>query len=846
MNNNKGYIITVSEKIAGEGVLLELASSKPYIKSLNCPVIIYKDRNQLEEIETGVRPAFRMNGFIILNFNADDREKICSRVKDMLKNDEFIGKTLKENETIREERINFNDIKALISKVNEIITKRGMKLTKTNILNILKISIETMPGESPLPPKSLPEVPEPYFITNYREAAESYKEHYQKHEMLNTFIELCALDSANKPEGRLIKAVDEAVKSGRPIAIIGEFGAGKTTFTRYYEYKKKCEWLKNPHNSRLVLFLDLNEYSRDKYTLSIMKWVLINIKKKINVDIKSGEFEEFLNEKKMLLIFDGLDEVANIPGEDAINKSVRKIKNISQKGSPVIITSRKAFLESEVNHKNLKDFKLLYIDDLNIQQIIDFVREKIPDDWRSFIESVFGKKERADLYRIFEQNTGDNNVLPGLIRKPLFLDMMISAYQRNHLEKIENQADLYEVLTKDWISQESEKEGTSLMEEDMRQIIEELAYKMFDDNQFSYTAQEFKELIKKIFAELRTPLNQNYNPKSVMEDMTNVSFLIRDKKKKNNFAFKHRSFVEYFTAHKLASELKERNTDNFSKRILYEEIFEFLACIMTEKSGRDEDLTTILGSTKFPFEARVNVIPPLRKQRNEKAIKPLLNTHTDIELSHPLLRFVCGYTLEIFQRKFPGNFKSQEFKDRLIKAYQKEKNSLIRLRMALLLTEGKYNQFEFKELNPDYEFSSSSLEEILEATGIIEAYEKVLKVNREHPILLEESIRILTVHVSYNAGAWKFRDTLLRYIFKFGYNHKNERVQRISLWSMDKLGLFKLEDTKRETLKIRTRAARIVVRSFKGKSSIVQEIAKNIVAKYPDYFFSHFTNKSSK
>jgi hypothetical protein len=313
---------------------------------------------------------------------------------------------------------------------------------------------------------------------------------------------------------------------------------------------------------------------------------------------------------------------------------------------------------------------------------------------------------------------------------------------------------------------------------------------------------------------------------------------------KNFVAFKHRSFVEYFTAYKLASEIKERNVDNFSIRILYEEIFEFLAWIMTEKSGKDEDLTNILGDPKFPFKARVNAIPPLRKQRNRKAIKQLLNAHTDIEASHPLLRFVCGYTMGIFQEEFPEEFKSKEVKERLGETYKKEKNSLIRLRMALLLTEGEYRQSEFKELKPDYEFSSSSLDEILEPYGTIEAYDKILKVNREHHIVLEESIRILTIYALFNTEAEKFKRTLLRYIFKFGHNHKSERIRRISLWSMDKLGLFKPKDKKRETLKIKTEAGRIVANNFENDTSpFVQEMAINIMKKYPKDFLRPYLTK---
>jgi hypothetical protein len=48
--------------------------------------------------------------------------------------------------------------------------------------------------------------------------------------------------------------------------------------------------------------------------------------------------------------------------------------------------------------------------------------------------------------------------------------------------------------------------------------------------------------------------------------------------------------------------------------------------------------------------------------------------------------------------------------------------------------------------------------------------------------------------------------------------------------------LFDPKDKNSETLKIRTKAGRIVVNSLKYKPPFVQEMAKNIIAKYPEYF----------
>ena len=141
---------------------------------------------------------------------------------------------------------------------------------------------------------------------------------------------------------------------------------------------------------------------------------------------------------------------------------------------------------------------------------------------------------------------------------------------------------------------------------------------------------------------------------------------------------------------------------------------------------------------------------------------------------------------------------------------------------------------KYDELTPDYKFFSSSLDEILAPSGTIEAYDKILKVNREHPIVLEESIRVLTIYVMFNAEGLDLKRTLLRYIF--GHNHQNERIRRICLWAIDKLGLLATKDKKRDVIEIKRKSKRLVANGLKDANSSVRDMAKNIIVKYPKQF----------
>lgn len=1010
--NNKGYIITIKDAVVNDDIIEQLISSpSDSYQVQNLPLIFYKNREQFEKIDTAIRPGFRMNGFVILNFDKKEKAQLISFVKTSLSNDDFIKQILKEREIIDADKISFNTLEKLIEEINEILalelkkgdifeiseikvmtkeekminnipsirliisspedvsedserargfineikrgrlyskkftiqcetynwddkpvknkfgalqdflknsihkyniyvfilwkvfslknedaeskiegqlkeiidnyqniepdkswlmfyfknsdipmdeiklehiykqfpkidkfkslaSKKGISLIyneekefKNKFINYIKDILNKIESQSQIK-EIFDEKREKEFKDKYKIAIEKDIQDYQNKDELKIYTELNALDSKNMPLGHLTETLHSLTsQSGKPIAIIGDFGSGKTTFTRYYEYKKKCEWLESPDKSNPILFLDMNDYSKKKYKMTMIKWVMDYIEQKIKFDIKKVELENLLKEKKLFLIFDGLDEVANIPGEDAINKAMRKIKQLSHMGSPVVITSRKTFIESEVDQRNLKNFTRIYIDKLSDHQIMDFIRKRIPENQTKFSEFIFEKEKRA------QKNEGNDYNIVEMIKKPLFLYMMINAHQQGFLKDINNPSDLYEIFTDDWIAKEIKKEETYIQKkEEMKQIIQELAFRMFIENQFSYSYDELKKNIYDILNKINKKNNSDYN--AILNDITNASFLVRDKVGKNSFAFLHRSFIEYFVAYKLSLELKDKNTNDLSKRILYEEIFEFIAGILTEKNGKDKYLINILGESQFPFEARVNVIPPLRKQRNRKAIKSLLSVLTDVDSGHPLLRFVCGYTLSIFlgMTEFQEELKSQDLKNLLAEAYKKETNALIKIRMALLLTEGKYMKYE--ELNPDYNFFASTVNEILDPSGIKEAYEKVLKVNREHPIVIEETIRVLTIYVMFNPEKSNFKNTLLRYIFN--YQHKNERIRRICLWSISKLGLLEAKDKKRETLEIKKKSKNMVEKSLKDADSSVLEMAKHIIAKYPKQFIKDY------
>ncbi|MCB0642862.1 MAG: helix-turn-helix transcriptional regulator, partial [Phaeodactylibacter sp.] len=130
-------------------------------------------------------------------------------------------------------------------------------------------------------------------------------------------------------------------------------------------------------------------------------------------------------------------------------------------------------------------------------------------------------------------------------------------------------------------------------------------------------------------------------------------------------------------------------------------------------------------------------------------------------------------------------FDKPEIIGQLQEAYRRESNSLVRLRIAWLLTQGRYERFdEFPELSPEHRFDEESLRLFL-VPSIKEAYETIIKVDRESEYVLEESIRVLALLViHYFPEDLHTTEELIR---RHGIGHSSDRVRHISNWAMNRI-----------------------------------------------------------
>lgn len=528
-----------------------------------------------------------------------------------------------------------------------------------------------------------------------------------------------------------------------------------------YVWKKAEEWMKDPERLRLPLLLRLHDYEDSE---SIQHWIVRYLNAKLQVQVDLEQFNELVRSDSLYLVFDGFDEMGGATGERTVLRNIQQIKNIMDMGSPVLLTCRTTFFEGEAEREKFKGFRRCYVDPLNEHQIAEFCKLHLRGKWEEFWRAISDRRSR----------------LPELAARPLFLRMMLDLYEEGTLAAgVEDASQLYAKITARWIDKEAERKGSAFDARTLALVVESLAFRMFLDDRYAYPATRLDEVAPEVLKEAGVSID-DADPSTRVRSIRCHGLLTRDRD--DNFGFAHKSFVEFLVARKLDREVTKSDLAGIGRRILYEEVFEFLA----QLDGIRETSVWIgvLRDRNASFIARVNAIPPLRKQLNRRAIEPLVEAHLlDI---HPLVRYVCGYTLGVFRQRYPDLFEHAIRRQEIESAYQRENNDLVRSRLALLLTGGRF--VDFKELDPEFTSGRASVEAIAESPGIMAAYRSVLRRNKEHVVVLAESLRILTFQACLGVGESDAAARAVQeFVFSHGREHHEAQIRRASVWAIGKM-----------------------------------------------------------
>ena len=339
------------------------------------------------------------------------------------------------------------------------------------------------------------------------------------------------------------------------ISILGEFGTGKTWFVLHYAWTAlqryrdaKQQGLELP---RLPLVISLRDYVETASIESLFCDFLFR-KHKIPLPGYSA-FEQLNRMGKLLLIFDGFDEmVAKVNSQKVIN-NFKELAKVVVPGAKVILTCRTEHFPEAKEGRDLLNpelqvstsavggeklqFEVLELEKFNnnqIRQVLSFRAET------ATVEKVMGNLQLLEL-----------------ATRPVMSELILEALPAIEVGKPVDMSRVYLYAVRRKMEQDIKSKRTFTSLADKLYFLCELSWEMLSNNQMSFNHRLFPDQIRRLFASVvqeEKDLDHYWH-----FDMMGQTMLIRSAD--GDYTPAHRSLLEFFVAYKFAAELGALSSD---------------------------------------------------------------------------------------------------------------------------------------------------------------------------------------------------------------------------------------------------------------------------------------------
>ena len=380
--------------------------------------------------------------------------------------------------------------------------------------------------------------------------------------------------------------------SGNKLAILGEYGTGKSLFCRKLAAALAEEYLLNGTGPFPIL-LKLQD-ARDAH-VTVLEFILAELQKRGFAWLRHlRDLERMLdnvNQTPLLLILDGYDELTGIKPD--LSARYQWIKPLLNRKVAVLLTSRTHPFDGDKamqDHLEKGDcdklaafsgqltmvfnlFVLAGFDELDIQ---GYLQQRIGKDWQ----------EALDVIRRVHN-------LRDLARRPVLLDMIAESYpalRKTDETRPITAGDLYEYYTERWIKRDHDKGILHMTPAEIWPILEGIALDLHNHPGAVILVTDFPRYLNKHAPDL-TQLVIRRNPRECLTELRNCAFMNFDAG--DTFHFIHQSFEEYFAGRAMAGDLKQHRTDRLGKTRLSPEAAEFAVDAMKNHRGIVDDAAAL-------------------------------------------------------------------------------------------------------------------------------------------------------------------------------------------------------------------------------------------------------------
>jgi WD40 repeat protein len=344
-------------------------------------------------------------------------------------------------------------------------------------------------------------------------------------------------------DGYIDRWLDDPAKEH--ISILGEFGTGKTWFALHYAWvtlqRYRDAQKRGTELPRLPLVIPLRDYAKAVSVESLFSEFFFRQYK-----IPLPHYDAFVQLNRMgklLLIFDGFDEMAaKVDRQEMIN-NFWELAKVVVPGAKVILTCRtehfpeakegRALLNAELQASiasltgETPQFEVLELEKFNdeqIQQVLSFQAE------RATVEIVMGNPQLLDL-----------------ARRPVMTELILEALPDIEAGKPVDMSRIYLYAVRHKMEKDIKQERTFTGLASKLYFLCELSWEMLSTDQMSLNYKFFPDRIRQLFGVIEKDLDHwNF-------DMMGQTMLIRNAD--GDYTPAHRSLLEFFVAYKFAAEL---------------------------------------------------------------------------------------------------------------------------------------------------------------------------------------------------------------------------------------------------------------------------------------------------
>jgi hypothetical protein len=336
--------------------------------------------------------------------------------------------------------------------------------------------------------------------------------------------------------------------SKKHISILGEFGTGKTWFTLHYAWVKlqdyKSAMERGINRPRIPIVIALRDFAKSVNIEGVFSEFFF---KKHNSPIPTYEaFLELNKMGKLLLIFDGFDEMADrIDNQKMINNFWELARTIDD-NSKVILTCRNEHFPEAKQGRELLSAKLK----ASTQHLVI----KTPE----FEVLDLLKLDKKQIKQLLKFHTTEkvvkkimkNNILLDLAARPIMTELIIDSLKDIEDGKAIDISRVYLYAIREKLKKDITEERTFTSVSDKLYFMCELSWEMISTDRMSIHYRLFPDRIRNLFSDI---VKEEKDIDHWQYDMMGQSMLIRNDD--GEYKPSHRSLLEFFIAYKFAAEV---------------------------------------------------------------------------------------------------------------------------------------------------------------------------------------------------------------------------------------------------------------------------------------------------